>query len=413
MQKIKKVELKNFRSFSELNISELGDVNIIVGKNNTGKSSFLEGIYLALCTKVYIINEEVSSVFSPLNFLFLRRRANFVRTFHSFYEVEEYKSFLKKFFQYEKTKRTTIFLQPLNIRIEISENEKSLEEVKDKGIILQIKRYLELFLLRKIYLKNKFSRKKTLKELYNKFKQVWWLQIKNLGGFYILYCPEELVGYLEDIKIEEIGFSFLNQKNIKKRNKKDFLFFSDAFLFCPSPPPLIHLGRGNIYQRILKIFEKYLEKNSYSLLTEKISFFWNQKVVIEPSFTDFYISVEEEKIPLSLTGDGLKSFVVNFLALYIEKPSYLFFEEPENFMHPKMMEIFAEEIVKRGKKHQIFISTHSLEFVKYIIYFAENYPTVDIKILGFHELKEGILNYSIYSKEKAEILLFELQEDLR
>jgi len=411
MQKIKQVELKNFRSFSELNISELGDVNIIVGKNNTGKSSFLEGIYLALCTKVQVINEEISSFFLPLSFLFLRRRVNFVQTFHSFYEVEEYKSFLRKFFQYEETKRTTISLQPLNIRIEISENEKSLEEIKDKHIISQIKRYLELFLLQKIYLKNRSSRKKTLKELYNKFKQVWWLQIKNLGGFYILYFPEELVGYLENTKIEEIGFSFLFKENKIKENKKYFLFFSDAFLFYP--PPLIHLERGNIYQRILKIFEKYLEKNSYSLLTEKISLFWNKKVVIEPSFTDFYISVEEKKIPLSLTGDGLKSFVVNFLALYIEKPSYLFFEEPENFMHPKMMEIFAEEIVKRGRKHQIFISTHSLEFVKYIIYFAENYPTVDIKILGFHELKEGILNYSIYSKEKAEMLLFELQEDLR
>ena len=42
--KIKKVTFERFRAFRELTVQGLGRVNLIVGHNNTGKSSFLEGV---------------------------------------------------------------------------------------------------------------------------------------------------------------------------------------------------------------------------------------------------------------------------------------------------------------------------------------------------------------------------------
>ena len=42
--KINNVTIKRFRTFRKLRIQGLGRVNLITGKNNTGKSSFLEGI---------------------------------------------------------------------------------------------------------------------------------------------------------------------------------------------------------------------------------------------------------------------------------------------------------------------------------------------------------------------------------
>ena len=36
------LEIKNFRAFKHLRIEKLGRVNLIVGKNNVGKSSVLE-----------------------------------------------------------------------------------------------------------------------------------------------------------------------------------------------------------------------------------------------------------------------------------------------------------------------------------------------------------------------------------
>ena len=40
------LHIKNFRCFEDLTIPSLGRVNLIVGKNNSGKSTLLEAVYL-------------------------------------------------------------------------------------------------------------------------------------------------------------------------------------------------------------------------------------------------------------------------------------------------------------------------------------------------------------------------------
>ena len=43
---IENVKIDNFRCFSELEITDLKRFNIIVGENASGKSAFLESLYL-------------------------------------------------------------------------------------------------------------------------------------------------------------------------------------------------------------------------------------------------------------------------------------------------------------------------------------------------------------------------------
>jgi len=42
----KKIEIKNFRAIRNLKIDDCGYVNLLVGKNNCGKTTFLEGVFL-------------------------------------------------------------------------------------------------------------------------------------------------------------------------------------------------------------------------------------------------------------------------------------------------------------------------------------------------------------------------------
>ena len=42
----KSFRVKNFRCFKDLQINDLGRVNLIAGKNNTGKTALLEAMYL-------------------------------------------------------------------------------------------------------------------------------------------------------------------------------------------------------------------------------------------------------------------------------------------------------------------------------------------------------------------------------
>ena len=45
------IHIKNFRGIKELKLDNLGQINIIAGKNNTSKSSILEALALSLSAK--------------------------------------------------------------------------------------------------------------------------------------------------------------------------------------------------------------------------------------------------------------------------------------------------------------------------------------------------------------------------
>ena len=52
----KKIEIRNFRAIKELDIEDLGRVNLFLGKNNCSKTSILESIFLLIgCTNPKLI----------------------------------------------------------------------------------------------------------------------------------------------------------------------------------------------------------------------------------------------------------------------------------------------------------------------------------------------------------------------
>ena len=46
MANIKKIEINHFRGIKKLEVSRFSNINLIVGDNNSGKTSFLEAIQL-------------------------------------------------------------------------------------------------------------------------------------------------------------------------------------------------------------------------------------------------------------------------------------------------------------------------------------------------------------------------------
>ena len=52
------LEIENYRNFKHLTIEKLGRVNLIIGKNNTGKSSLLEAVSIFAMSKLYPSNNE-------------------------------------------------------------------------------------------------------------------------------------------------------------------------------------------------------------------------------------------------------------------------------------------------------------------------------------------------------------------
>ena len=55
MQHVDSLRVRGFRAFRDLTVEGLGRVNLITGKNNTGKSSLLEALRILLSGDPFIV----------------------------------------------------------------------------------------------------------------------------------------------------------------------------------------------------------------------------------------------------------------------------------------------------------------------------------------------------------------------
>jgi AAA15 family ATPase/GTPase len=54
------LHIQNYRLFRDLHIDKLGQVNLIAGKNNTGKTALLEALRIVSCNRISQLNNELS-----------------------------------------------------------------------------------------------------------------------------------------------------------------------------------------------------------------------------------------------------------------------------------------------------------------------------------------------------------------
>jgi len=396
LRKIRKVEIGNFRSFSELKIDGIGDINIIVGKNNTGKSTFLEALFLSIGYRI-----APSILRSTLKTLFMKRGIQLLRSSFDNEEYEDFKKFIEKFFFYYDIPEAFINTDLGRFRIKKKRYSKFpisylLRAYKDDLIRKTISKVLES------------------KNLLNSFIEGRVI-IGNLGEILFLENRKTeglLQSLLYDVHSHELRgiLPFTYERNsalVRNSRYQNYKTMIDTSLLC------LKSNTSNM-QTLIKALEKFLLPGTYMNLKSKISSFFNSKVKsIYPSFSDIYIETETEKIPFSLVGDGIKNLALNIISLNLDKPTYVFLEEPETFLHPKMMDVLSKEIVCSGKRNQVFLTTHSLEFVENLLYYAKKSEEIDVKVIGFYDLTDGKLDYEIYGKDQAYTIVNKLGEDIR
>ena len=77
--KLYKIDIEKFRGFSKFVIEDLKKINLIVGKNNSGKTSLLEAIFLA----IGISNPNLSITIDNLRGLIHDKNDDFRFIFHN------------------------------------------------------------------------------------------------------------------------------------------------------------------------------------------------------------------------------------------------------------------------------------------------------------------------------------------
>lgn len=103
---------------------------------------------------------------------------------------------------------------------------------------------------------------------------------------------------------------------------------------------------------------------------------------------------------LDSEGDGLKSFVTNYIALNMNDKNVLLLDEPESFLHPPLAKQLGEIIARSSNENkQIFISTHSVDLLKGILNVDK-----DVNIIRITRDNE-INHFNLLEKDKIEKII--------
>jgi len=406
MNIIKNVEITNYRGIEEMQFP-CSSINIIVGPNNTGKSSILESIWMAVSslngfeddleTRLYDIGvtENIRYLVHQgkrKSTIKLEMFGNDRITLDLLYSEKGYSEEVAEFFLdfINETPKTDILdYHRCPLKSELHFKIMELYSIENKI--------------------NRLSKKEGSKEELDKLlKRV----SENLES-----AIEEYINEL--IKSEKIFLtSKLNNDLIGIRAIIDACEWE-----IPIPnedvltlyAPLI-ISSPHIDKDVSELYKKLVNTKKLAgvldTLKERIPYFED----IREAGGDLRVLLEnlDEPLPLPSMGDGFKTLLkLSFMAPLV-KNGIILFEEPEASMHPGYLNVLAREIISSSEYSQIFISTHSLELIEYLLEKAEKSDKIEsIKILRLRRLSDGYIEREFCSGKEAAEEMEIIKTDLR
>ncbi|MFA9379354.1 MAG: ATP-dependent endonuclease [Lachnotalea sp.] len=337
--KIVAISIENFKSIKKLNIDEIDNAMILVGKNNTGKTVVLDAL-LALSNTYEIKDTDFFTKYSNIQISVtlsideedltnLNERGALCH--YKRYDLWE-KDFMTKFPTYSKEEELLKFTCIIN-----QDGKRRYSDGVKKD-----NKYIEEILPKIHYLNN-------TRDLSNIQEDIFSFQgnkeLENLRNNNCLFdfkksCTRcfECIGYI-------------NQKEPKQL---DIIETSKLLEY-----KIFHSNIGDFEERI----NYYFHKNNGEaqdvkyVLNFNLDKAFNMDTLIEDK-------ERERKGSIEALGAGTKSiYILSLLEAYIEREnsvnSIILIEEPEIYLHPQLQKVASEILVRLSKKNQVIFSTHS------------------------------------------------------
>ncbi|MEM1943748.1 MAG: AAA family ATPase [Candidatus Caldarchaeum sp.] len=179
----------------------------------------------------------------------------------------------------------------------------------------------------------------------------------------------------------------------------------------PAPSNVFYVG--NVHKPSLtmlynKLVQSGLIQNIMKMLSEQISYLTDLRTVGDKLFV--FLDGLDKPLPVSLMGDGFQALLRSAFAAALAKDGLLVLEEPEVNLHPGFVELITSHLAEYTKKYQmqVFLSTHSLEFLESLLEKA-----MDITQVVRMYLVGGEIDYEVLSGEEASAEVKQLEMDLR
>lgn len=309
--------IKNFRVLKELKIDSLSQVNLITGKNNTGKSTILEAL------AIYASRGDLSQIYQLLNY-----RGEDYRLKDNIYNepkeiVENNLRSLSSMF----TNRKTIFTRNEGIQIGSNENRLNLRFAKYMNQLL-VKEQGETYQSTVLIPENKTNVKD--------FKAAFEIKLN--------YDAKV-------IPLDETNFFHLNFE--EQANHENYQLIRTCVINKTTNSKLFdHIAltdKENYVIEALRIIEP---------TTERIAFIENR---LGERTAVIKLPNQPKVLPLQSMGDGINRILTIILAMVNADNGYFLLDEFENGLHYSVQEQLWKIIFKLAQELnvQVFATTHS------------------------------------------------------
>lgn len=326
--KLSYLRIRNFRSLRDINLKEVGDANVLVGKNSSGKSNLLEALHMF---------------------------------FSEFAVVGGTTTGLNQYFWYNKQTK-----KPIEFTVHIQLTESEIKNIFPEEIIESVKDYY----LRRITLR---IRRKiiNIQGAWETELLQWWdislvkdnkqstpaqvtKQLRSLSRTKptseISITPEMLSRINKGIEGQIKGkFKLVSQI----RDVRSPLTYRMTVLDPQLQSSLWTLDQSTddpdeqIYSEIETTFRRITGKR------------------LDPAHGEIFIRRKARRFPLSLEGGGVQATMKMIFVLKreLQKGYVLGVEEPEAHSHPELQRKVFDELKSLSSVGQIFITTHSPTFI--------------------------------------------------
>ncbi|MCT4618240.1 MAG: ATP-dependent endonuclease [Marinisporobacter sp.] len=393
---IDEITIKNFRLLKNSTLNFKDDICMMIGRNNSGKTSFLvlfekfyKGVGFDYNDFSMSLRKHINSIDEETNVSQLSIQLRLEIVYDSTDDLCDLSEFI-------------LDLDPqcnrVNILFECSINKrKLLESINSNKKISRekfIKKYISSFLERKIYI---YESKNDLKpENKDKLIQKDLDSVKKLIDFEIIHAKRSVSSSEEKTSkkvLSSLTTKYFNDNNINSPDKFETI-------------NAIIADMDNQLSETYKVFFKNFLKNSQEFLNlDELKIISNLRAseIVNDSSEVIY-GDSKEYLPEYLNGLGYMNILYLLLTIEIKKTVFnrnnkdiklLFIEEPEAHTHPQLQYIFArkiDDLLKDINGLQTIITTHSphivsnsqFENIRYLLRFEEEDGSENIIIKNFH-----------------------------
>lgn len=392
---ISKLIIKNYKSIKDETFIFNKGINILVGKNNAGKSNIVSALNEILADKYNTTSYEDKIFYTDST-------NNIKREFKIIAEIEDIKTL--EFSLLDNIKKSTALI---DITQYFNENDEEFNNdwlIKDDDELKEI--YPDKFDYKSINLL-KWFKKEELENILSNTEKIWIYKYYNKDNDVNLY---NII-----LKVDENSNNpFDSTKSIKfyrmiyiNQNIKATLITSLLIPAFRTPETTLRITKWTWYGKLLQkkwnescnmqhkldidkassdlkktIGKVYVDlKNDLNVQLGKTLSLMNIKIdinMLENKSEDYYKNIrlyvdDGIETPLESKGSGLQSLIMielfKFYCKVFNQSSLLILEEPELFLHPhakRMLSDILNDFIKNGgrnNENQIIITTHSEEFI--------------------------------------------------